>query len=136
MGQLAWLYDVDEFFADCEHQDLLPELFRLRFRHAEGPRSTFNVAGILPDGLDAPLEEMHRVFQFEGVEGEGVQDFPKWFGGDDVLLQEGETAFVVLRFGVFVVVEGPCVLESWCAEMADEGQSAGDLDVFVLGDRT
>ena len=79
---------------------------------------------------------MHRVFQFEGVEREGIQDLPERFGGDDVLLQEGETAFVVLRLGVFVVVECPCVLESWCAEMADEGQSAGDLDVFVLGDWT
>lgn len=77
---------------------------------------------------------MHRVLQLEGVEWEGVQDLPEWFGGDDVLLQEGETALVVLRLGVFVMVECPCILESWCAEVAYEGQSAGDLDVFVLGD--
>ena len=34
---LAWLDDVDEFFADGEHQDFLPEVFGLRFWHAEGP---------------------------------------------------------------------------------------------------
>lgn len=79
---------------------------------------------------------MHGVFHFQGVEGEGVQDLPEGFGGDDVLFQEGETAFVVLGFGVLVVVECPCVLEGWCSEMPDEGQSAGDFDVFVFGDGT
>ena len=61
-----------------------------------------------------------------------IRTLPKWFGCDDVLLQEGETALVVLRLGIFVMVERPCVLESWCAEIAYECQSAGDLDVFVL----
>ena len=128
--------DVDEFLADCEHQDFLPESVGLRLGHTEGPRAAFDVAGVLPYGLHAPLEEVDGIFQLEGVEGEGVQDLPKGFGGDDVLLQEGEAAFVVLRLGVLVVVEGPCVLESWGAEVAHEGQSAGDLDVFVLGDWT
>ena len=32
------------------------------------------------------------------------------------------------------MVECPRVLEGWRAEVADEGQSAGDLGVFVLGD--
>ena len=76
---------------------------------------------------------MHRVLQLEGVEREGVQDLPEWFGGNDVLLQEGETAFIVLRLCVFVMVERPCVLEGWWAETAYEGQSAGDLDVFIFG---
>ena len=75
---------------------------------------------------------MYRVLQLESIEGERIQDLPKWFGCDDVLLQEGETALVVLRLCIFVVVECPCVLESGCAEMAYECQSAGDLDIFVL----
>lgn len=102
------------------------------------PKSTypFDVARILPDGLDAPLEEMHGVLHLQGVEGEGVQDLPEWLGGDDVLLQDGETAFVDLRIGVLVMVKRPCVLERWCSEMADEGQPAGDFDVFVFGDGT
>ena len=133
-GRITWLYDVDELFADGEHQDFLPKVLGLRFGDAERPGATFDVAGILPYGLHAALEEMHRVLQLEGVEREGVQDLPKWFGGDDVLFQEGEAAFVVLRLGVFVVVECPRVLEGWRSKVADEGQSAGDLGVFVLGD--
>ena len=133
-GKRAWLDDVDEFFADGEHQDFLPEGFGLRFRHAEGPGAAFDVAGVLPDGLHAPLEEVHRVLQPQRVEGERVEHLPERFRRHDVLLQEGEAAFVALRLGVLVVVERPRVLEGGGAEVADERQSAGDFGVFVLRD--
>lgn len=133
-GGLTWLYDVGELFADGEHQDFCPEFQRLRFGDAERPGAAFDVAGVLPHGLDAALEEVHRVLQLEGVKGEGIQDLPERFGGDDVLFHEGEAAFVVLRLCVLVVVECPGVLEGWRPKVPDEGQSAGDLGVFVLGD--
>ena len=133
-GLLAWLDDVDEFFADGEHEDFFPEFHGLRFRDAKGPRAAFDVSRVLPHWFDAALEKVDGVFQLQSIEGKRVQDFPERFGGDDVLLHEGETAFVVLRLGVFVVVECPCVLKSWSAEVAYERQSAGDLGVFILRD--
>lgn len=131
-GLLAWLDDVDEFFADGEHENFFPEVFGLRFRDAKGPRAAFDVSRVLPHWFDAALEKVDGVFQLQGVEGKRVQDFPERFSGDDVLLHESKTAFVVLRLCVFVVVECPRVLESWSAEVTYECQSAGDLGVLVL----
>ena len=59
--KLTWLYDVDEFFTDGEHQDFLPKFLGLRFGDSERPGAAFDVARILPYGLHAALEEVHRV---------------------------------------------------------------------------
>ena len=120
-GRLTRLDDINKLLTHSQHKDLLPEIKRLRFRHAERPGSTFNVTRVLPHGLDAALEKVHRVLQLEGVKGEGIEDLPERFGGYDVFLQEGEAAFVVLGLGVLVVIECPGVLEGRGAEVADEG---------------
>ena len=117
-----------------EHQDLDTEGFGLCFRDAEGPGAAFDVAGILPYGLDTALEEVHGVFQSASVEDEVLQDLLEPFHSDDLLFQEGETAFTILQVCVFIVVEGPGVLEWWCAEVAVEVQSAGDRGVLIFGD--
>ena len=54
---------------------------------------------------------MDGVFELEAGEGEGVQDFPEGFHGDDIVFHEGEAALVVGGVAVHVVVEAPGIFE-------------------------
>lgn len=66
-GGSTWLDDVGELLADRHHKYLFPKLICLRLRDAESPCSAFHVAGILPNGLDAPFEEVDGIFELQSV---------------------------------------------------------------------
>ena len=83
--RLTRLDHVCELLPDGEEQDLLPRLLGLVLRHAESPRTALYIAGVLPDGLDAALEEVHGVFHLEPVEREAIVRFPEGLERDDVL---------------------------------------------------
>ena len=121
----TWLDDIGELLADGEKQDLLPCLLALLLWHAEGPRSAFYVARILPYGLDTALEEMDGVFHLQRVEREAVVCLPEGLERDDVLEQDGQAAFVGGARRVLVVVEGPGVLEGRRAHASEHVQPGG-----------
>ena len=105
VGVLTGLDDVGELLADGHHEDFHPEILARILVEAEGPAAAVDVSRVFPDGLDAALEEVDRVFVLEAVEREQIEGFPKGLQGDDVLEHEGQTTFVVVGVGVFVVVE-------------------------------
>lgn len=50
--------DRCELLTDSKHQYFLPELFALVLWNTEGPGAAIDVTGVLPDGIDATLEEV------------------------------------------------------------------------------
>lgn len=117
-----------ELLSDGEHQQFLPELLALIFRHAESPSPTVDVAGIFPDGLDATLEEVDRVLQLQGVHGEVIDGAPEGLEGEDIADDEGDALIVGLGVAVLVVVEVPRVLERGWAHPTEHCQAL----VFAL----
>ena len=129
---LTWLNDVGELFANGHHQDFFPEILGLRLGDAKRPGATLDVSWVFPHRLDATLEEVDGVFELEAAQGEGVEDFPEWFDGDDVVFHEGETALVIVAVAVLVVVEAPGVLEERSSKLPEEGDAALDFWRAVL----
>ena len=108
---------------NSKHQHLLPEPLTLILLNAERPRSAVDVAAVLPNRLDAALEEVHRVLQLKGMHGEIIEEAPEWFEGHDVVENEGDALVVGFSLAVFVVVEVPGVFEGRRTHAMEHGQA-------------
>ena len=87
-GGLTRLDDIGKLLAHGHHEHLFPEILSQGFWNAERPCAALHIARILPDRLDAALEEVDRVFQLESTERKGIEDLPERFHSDDIVFHE------------------------------------------------
>lgn len=116
---------VRKLLADGQQQELLPRLLALVLGHPECPRTALHVPRVLPDGLDAPLEKVHRVLHLQRGQGKAVVRFPEGLERDDILEEHGLPVLVRGVVAVLVMVEGPGVLESWWPHAAEHVHLCG-----------
>lgn len=93
-GRHTFPEHLAELLPHRQQQHLDPELGAAALAHAERPRAALDVAGVLPHGADAALEEVDRVLHLQVGQGELVDDFPECLDGDDVFEHAGQAVFV------------------------------------------